>query len=386
MKCLNCEKENLDESYNFCPYCGNWTAKGYKFFQEKENVNKVLNGSLIKQDKRVNLLTIVFMCGLLLFISMYLIRKDDLFKPIIFLKKKITNYSYGYNTSPIKTDNIYLNENVNSYEDAINYIKSDFESQKWLCDSNVEMSKVEYDLEEKFNIPSVTLCDVNLDVSLDIKNVIEKMYYLFPNIKGSLTNITITNAKTNSEYIAYFQPMYEFVNTNLDINDYNKVNKTQILLNSYYFLNEKYTKGSIDNIVDKDFYVKDATLVSTIAHELGHYISFKIFLKSNNLDNITYITKTNEDKINFLLEDFNSGAFSKKIILNALNNYNVKYSSNLSEFEFAKGISNYAGKLNDNNTLIYDEVIAEAVHDYYLHEDNCSNYSKEIISIILERL
>lgn len=212
------------------------------------------------------------------------------------------------------------------------------------------------------------------------------MYYLFSNIKGSLTNITITNAKTNSEYIAYFQPMYEFVNTNLDINDYNKVNKTQILLNSYYFLNEKYTKGSIDNIVDKDFYVKDATLVSTIAHELGHYISFKIFLKSNNLDNITYITKTNEDKINFLLEDFNSGAFSKKIILNALNNYNVKYSSNLSEFEFAKGISNYAGKLNDNNTLIYDEVIAEAVHDYYLHEDNCSNYSKEIISIILERL
>ena len=48
--------------------------------------------------------------------------------------------------------------------------------------------------------------------------------------------------------------------------------------------------------------------------------------------------------------------------------------------------NNYLSEVsNDNNTLIYDEVIAEAVHDYYLHEDNCSNYSKEIISIILER-
>lgn len=61
------------------------------------------------------------------------------------------------------------------------------------------------------------------------------MYNLFPNISGALTNISITNASTNKEYIARFQPMFQFVNTNEDITKYNKVNKTQILLNSYYF-------------------------------------------------------------------------------------------------------------------------------------------------------
>ena len=35
---------------------------------------------------------------------------------------------------------------------------------------------------------------------------------------------------TNSEYIARFQPMYQFVNINEDINNYNKVNKTQIFI------------------------------------------------------------------------------------------------------------------------------------------------------------
>ena len=65
------------------------------------------------------------------------------------------------------------------------------------------------------------------------------MYNLFPNISGALTNISITNASTNKEYIARFQPMFQFVNANEDITKYNKVNKTQILLNSYYFLNEE---------------------------------------------------------------------------------------------------------------------------------------------------
>ena len=42
------------------------------------------------------------------------------------------------------------------------------------------------------------------------------MYRLFPNIKGYLTNITITNAPSNEDYIAYFNPTNTFINNNLD--------------------------------------------------------------------------------------------------------------------------------------------------------------------------
>ena len=63
---------------------------------------------------------------------------------------------------------------------------------------------------KSYNIPSVSLCDVDEDVSNKIKEVISTTYQLFPNIKGYLTNITITNAPSNEDYIAYFNPTNTF--------------------------------------------------------------------------------------------------------------------------------------------------------------------------------
>lgn len=245
---------------------------------------------------------------------------------------------------------------------------------------------LEYKLENNYNIPSVSFCDMSLDESIKITNVIEKMYQLFPNINGALTNITITNANTKDEYIAYFQPMYQFVNTNQDINLYNKVNKTQILLNSYYFLNEKIIATPIEEIVGENWYVKDANWESTIAHELGHYISFLILLKSNDLDNITLVTLSNYEQINKILEIFDNNIFSKSLIDEALYNYNLKYNTNYSIDEFALSISKYANVKDKHGNLIADETIAEAVHDYFLHGDNCNKSSYEIIKIIKSRL
>lgn len=154
------------------------------------------------------------------------------------------------------------------------------------------------------------------------------MYHLFPNIKGYLTNISITNAKTNSEYIAYFQPMYQFVNQNLDIDKYNKVNKTQILLNSYYFLNLNIVDKSISSVSEEGWYPRDATINSTISHELGHYITFVSFLKSKNIDNIVYETKTNTKLIQDAIKEYDSGRYSNLIVKKALDNYNYKNNKN----------------------------------------------------------
>ena len=117
------------------------------------------------------------------------------------------------------------------------------------------------------------------------------MYNLFPNISGALTNISITNASTNKEYIARFQPMFQFVNANEDITKYNKVNKTQILLNSYYFLNEDIMNEPISSVVGSDWYVNDTTWESTIAHELGHYISNHLVIKLTPCQNYAITIK-----------------------------------------------------------------------------------------------
>ena len=388
MKCLNqkCDANEIEKDDNFCYKCGHWTARGYAFLNNKDNVDSILSGDTLKQSGRLSILGALLSLVFIVFSVMLIIRGQDLFKPFFYLKKQAFNYIYGYNTSLMKTDNKYNTKTINSYEDAIEFIKKDFSDQKLYCFNDTKVTLMALDLEEKYSIPSVSFCDMSIEESTKIKDVIESMYYLFPNINGALTNITITNASTKSEYIARFQPMYQFVNINENSDSYNKINKTQILINSYYFLNEDLISKPIESVVGEKWYVNDATWESTIAHEFGHYISFVTLLRKNGIDNITLVTKDNKDTIDNILKEFNSGLYSTALLNEALNNYNTNQGTNLTIKEFASTISNYASSEDKKGNLIADETIAEAVHDYYLHGNDMKETSKEIISVINSKL
>ena len=388
MKCLNeqCNVTDIESDDNFCYKCGHWTAKGYGFLKNNDGNRIINNGEVAKQSKRFSFLIGIVSIGILIFFASFLIKGNDVYRSIFFIKRQIDSYIYGYNTAMIKTDNIYNGKNIESLEEAKSFIESDLSNQSWKCSNNLETFRFEADLETKYDIASVDFCDISYEEGEKIVNVIEKMYTLFPNIKSSLTNISITNATTNSEYIAYFQPMFQFVNPNMDINNYNKVNKTQILLNSYYFLNEDIMSNSVSSVVGDNWYVKDVTWESTIAHELGHYITFKAYLKENGLENITFVTKNNEQIINNVLERYDSGYFQNNILNTALNNFNSNYMTNLNIETFVKMISEYAGAKDQFGKLIADEAIAEAIHDYYLHGNNANIISMEIVNVIKAKL
>ena len=388
MKCMNhyCDADQIEKDDNFCYKCGDWTTKGYSYLKDKNNVAKIANGYVVKQDRRFTLLASISLLGFFLFFLLLILRGGDIFRPVYFIKRKVDNLLYGYNTAIINTNNIYNKKEVNSKEEAEEYIIHDLNKQYYKCSYSLETLKIADSLENKYDITNISLCDVPYKEAEKIANVIDKMYLLFPNIKGGLTNISITNASTKDEYIARFQPMFQFVNPKEDINSYNKVNKTQILLNSYYFLNDSIISKPIHDVVGKNFYVKDATFESTISHELGHYITFKAFLNSKNIDNIIFVTKDNEKLINDVLEEYDKGEFSKQIIIDALNNYNNLYNTNLDLNSFALTISEYAGIKNNKNELLADETIAEAIHDYYLHGNDSKLASLEIVKVINSKL
>ena len=260
MRCLNqkCDADEIETDDNFCYKCGQWTARGYSFLKDKENVNMIMNGATVKQSGRLSMLGSLLALAFIIFTIMLVIRGEDLFKPFFYLKKQAFNYIYGYNTSLMKTDKKYNRKSINSYEEAIEFIKKDTSNQDFYCFNDIDVSIMASSIEEEYSIPSVSFCDMSVEESTKIKNVIDKMYLLFPNVKGALTNITITNASSKSEYIARFQPMYQFVNINESINSYNKVNKTQILINSYYFLNEDIMKNPVESVVGENWYVNDA--------------------------------------------------------------------------------------------------------------------------------
>ena len=385
MECNHCKAE-IENDDNFCWNCGHWTTHGYLFFKQDPKNIEMLNGNAVKQHNRMGSLMTLMMLGFILFFAMMLIQGKDMFKPVFYLKKQILSYKYGYNVSLMKTDNIYKEIQINSIEDAYKIIEEDISHQDWQCRNNWDVWFIESSLMEDYDIKSVNFCDVNLEETRKIENTIRKVYTLFPNIKRYLTNITITNAKTTSEYVAYFQAINQFVNSSEDINSFNKVNKTQILLNSYYFLNEEKLKLSIANEVGDNWYVKDATWESTIAHEFGHYITFVALLKSNNIDNVVFVTPTNINDINSIIEKTNSGIFANEIVTTAYENYKRNNKLDISLNDFASQISEYACSKNKDGNLLSEETIAEAVHDYYLHQNNATKSSLEIIKVLKEKL
>lgn len=388
MKCLNplCDADLIEENDNFCYKCGHPTTLGLAYLNKEENVSKITNGEIVKQDNKFKILIFIFVLFIITFLLFSALKGDKMFDSLFYLEKKINNYIYGYNTSIIKTDNTYNKIKVNNLFEAEKIIKEDFSNQTWKCQYDYNILKIQNEIENNYSILSVNLCDVSLDEVIKIREVIDKIYVLFPNIRGYLTNITVTNAKTNSEYIAYFNPMYQFVNPNLDINKYNKVNKTQILLNSYYYLNDDKLNQKIENLNIENSYVKDATINSILAHEFGHYITFVSFLKYKNIDSITFVTKENEDNINNLIKEYESNNFINNLLNKSLIRYNNKYKYNLNMEEFASLISDYASLKNNKNQLNTPEIIAEAIHDYYLHGDDANKTSLEIINTLKELL
>ena len=374
--CLHCGEE-IEKDDNFCPKCGHWTSRGYSFLQNKENEN-IINGMIINKQNKVAYLFFLLFISIIITIGMTIYRGQDILKPFVYLKRQIINYKYGYKTTILKTDNQYFNLEINDLESANKQIIKDFSEQSWQCKNNYEISKIEKKIEDNFKIPSVKFCDITINESKKISNVITNIYKLFPNIQGYLTNISISNSDNKDNYVAYFQPIYEFVNSTNNIDNYNRVNKTQILLNSYYFANEDI----LNKPLKENWYVSDATWESLVAHEFGHYIVYVVLLKSKNINNITLTTKDNIDKINEIKEEINNEICSKSIVENAILNYNNKYKMNISIEEFAGKISNYAKAKNSKGNYIYDEIIAEAIHDYYLHKNNSTKESLEIIKII----
>ncbi len=386
MECNHCKVE-IENDDNFCWNCGHWTTHGYLFLKKDPKNVEMLNDNTVKQHDRMGTLFTLMMLGFVMFFAMTIIQGKDMFRPIFYLKKQILSYKYGYNVSLMKTDNVYNKTSINNIKDAYEIIEKDIEGQNWQCSNNIEVYLLEKEIEDNYNVKSVNLCDISLGEAKKIQNVIDKVYILFPNIKGYLTNITITNAPTASEYVAYFQSINQFVNSSEDITKYNKVNKTQILLNSYYFLNENKLKTAInDDVDDHNWYVKDATWESIIAHEFGHYIIFVALLKSNNIDNIVLVTPDNYESINKILEISNNGTFADEILNTAFTSYTVKYNTTISLEEFSSNISKYASSKTKTGNILSEETIAEAFHDYYLHQGNASKSSLEIIQVLKEIL
>lgn len=287
----------------------------------------------------------------------------------------------GKYQTAIISDNIYRGVTISSKEDGYQLITKDSVSQKDNCPK--EILSIENTFISKYKMTAVNLCEISVDFSKEIMNVFDKVYKDFSQLEKYLTNLTITNDSDNSGFIAAFQPFFAFADNN---GNYPVIAKTSVLLNSKYFLNEESLESSMIASSKAGHFPPNATRSSSIAHELGHYISFVTMMSSHSYDSVYYTDSV--DRQNGLYEvliDFSDGTYSLDILKTAYDNYKNDTNDNI-EFDDWRGtISKYALAKDNNGEYIYDETIAESFHDMFINGDSAKLASKYIYQELKSR-
>ena len=279
----------------------------------------------------------------------------------------------------------YKKVNINSKEDATALILKHSEKQKSKKEcNNFEIKNIESELEQAYQIPAVNLCELDIKTANYLNNLIKYVYTNYPNIKGYMTNLTLSNVPIEeSDYIASFVPSFTFATSNSKTS-FPFVIKTSMLLNSKYYLDEKALNNVVNNSAGSGYFVPNATGHSIIAHEVGHFLSFVAFLKKQNITENMYISNEDFKKYYEILNEYDKGTFAKKILEEAYQEY-IKANNIIGNYkfdDFRKMISSYSVVNDSKGNPIYDETIAESFHDVYVNKEKAHKESVAIINTL----
>lgn len=289
----------------------------------------------------------------------------------------------GKYSTTIIYDNTYSGVKISNREDASALIIKDSVSQKNNCPS--EIKTVEDEIINNYGITAVNLCEMDVDFARELGNVFKKIYEEYPSVRGYITNLTLVNVSMRENYIAAFMPAFNFA-TSDSSSTYPWVIKTQVLLNTSYFLNKERLQSSISDGSNTGHFPKNSTIYSPVAHELGHYLSFLAMMKHYELNSILLVDSGNVNTFYRLYDDFGKGDYSLTIINEAFDHYKKDTNTTMNLDEWRGTISNYALAKDNSGNYIYDETIAESFHDVYLNGNNASAASQYIVSVLKNKL
>lgn len=389
MFCSNCG-DPIENNEKFCNKCG------YKI-ENLQNINIIETNSSSnnnldknKQNIKMILLGVGIGTGILLVIitCLLIFNNDNYFFSKNDYKEKIVNTTNtkktkGKYSTIIITDNTYSGVKINNENDAYKLIEEDSINQKDRCPQ--EIKEVENNIIKKYGITAVNLCEMNVEFAKEIANVFKKIYDEYPTVRGYITNLSLINGTMSENYIAAFMPVFNFA-TSDSVSGYPWIIKTQVLLNTSYFLNQERLELTIKDSSNSGHFPKNATIYSPVAHELGHYLSFLALMNSYNTDSILLVDNNELNNLYTIYDDFGDGKFSLSMIQEAYDNYKKDTNTTLDINEWRRTISNYAVAKDNSGNYIYDETIAEAFHDVYLNEDKACDASKYIVKVLKEKL
>lgn len=392
MYCQRCGAK-VEENQKFCNKCGNNLTVSQISSQNINSLRVNKKMIFVGTGIGISILTIIIACILVFSkqsqdyysINIYenYEEKDEEQSKTAEIKKDEKKSKTGKYRTVIITDNTYSGVKIRNASDAYDLIIEDSIGQKETTPK--EIKSIEESIINKYGITAVNFAELDTEFAKEIVNVLDEIYNEYPSIRGHLTNISLTNSTMSEDYIAAFMPIFQFAISDTDLT-YPWVIKTQVVLNSRYFLNPERLKISVTDGADSGHFPPNATIYSPIAHEFGHYLSFLAMIKQYNTDSILLIDANNLNDLFAIQEDFSEGSFSLKMIEEAYKNYKNDTNTKLTIDEWRATISNYAITKDNSGNYIYDETIAESFHDVYLNKENAQDASKYIVSVLKKYL
>ncbi|MCR5507275.1 MAG: hypothetical protein K6F34_01175 [Lachnospiraceae bacterium] len=240
-------------------------------------------------------------------------------------------------------------------------------------DRDEHVMEVERYLETTYDMESVYLKDMEPEIADAVKDACDHMYGRYPILNGYLTNITVKDEVTEEiSAISLFETETFIMNDSYE-DIYPMVIRKQILLRAKDFENGRRLQNMIKINVRDGYWTEGTDVSAVIVHELGHALISCIISDQCGLGNTVYIDGDNADAYS----EYNMQQLSdrqdlvKDLCNRAYDRYRNEYGKDGSYEDFCKEISDYAQGLQDDGGISYDETVAEAISNGYVHGDDC---------------
>lgn len=245
--------------------------------------------------------------------------------------------------------------------------------------SNPEVERIELQMEKNYDILAVNLGEMDVETAKDVNAAFEYMYQTYPELQGTLTNITIGNLENFGD--TALTRTREFI-INGESGNCPFVIKREIILGAAKFLKRNQLLKTCEEQASIGYWPANSNISSIVVHELGHHL-MDVYTASQFGFSGYYVTEENADAF----WKYNSDSLkvnqtvSQEVLQVAYERWTKEYGHEGSLEEFQASISEYARGVQADGGISYSETVAEAVADVYLNGKQAADASQLIVEI-----
>lgn len=249
--------------------------------------------------------------------------------------------------------------------------------------SNPPVEKIELQMEKDFDILAVNLGEIDEETAKDIRKAFSYMYEAYPQLNGTITNLSLGNFENAKAGNIAVTQNTEFI-INEEFGRYPFVVKCEIILNAAKFKNRKKLLRDCEYQAETGYWPEGSDITSIVVHELGHQLLNVIAMEQFGLEDACYITEENEEAYSRYVTDqlsINQNV-AKSVLRKAYDIWKREYHHTGTEEEFRSSISDYAKGEQMDGGISYGETFAEAIADVYLNKEAAADASKAVVDAV----